>query len=136
MDNLVISVTTNKSLDSVLELCNKYIYSALKRASSPKYIVPLTEPTTFKDVNAFVAVPDEYFQNVSLCLLLRERSSYAQDINLEYAYDVIEEYLMNTMGGILWDRLRTKNQLVYSYNLSNINIGARKYKCFKAITNQ
>ena len=135
LDNLVISVTTNKSLDSVLELCNKYIYSALKRASSPKYIVPLTEPTTFKDVNAFVAVPDEYFQNVSLCLLLRERSSYAEDINLEYAYDVIEEYLMNDMGGILWDVLRTKNQLTYDYELSNLDFGTAKFKAFSVLTN-
>ncbi len=134
LDNLIISVTTNKSLDNVVELCNKHIFPSLKPASKPEYIIPTPNPLKFKDLNALVAVPNMDSQNVSICLLLRERSNLSEDINLEYAYDVIEEYLMNNMGSILWDVLREKNQLVYNFSLSNLDYTYAKFKAFQATT--
>lgn len=136
LDNLIISVTTNKSVENVSELCQKYIFPSLKPASKPEYIIPTPKPLKFKDMNALVAVPTEDSQNVSICLLLRERSNLSEDINLEYAYDVIEEYLMNNMGSILWDVLREKNQLVYNFSLSNLDYTYAKFKAFQATTTQ
>lgn len=135
LNNLIISVTTNKPIENVVELCQAYILSALKPATSKKYIIAPPAEKTFKNINMLCALPDEYAQNVSICLLLRERSEKAQDINLEYAYNVFEEYLLNGMGGILWDALRIKNQLTYDYEMSNIDFGNAKFKSFDVLTN-
>lgn len=136
LENLVISVTTNKSLENVLELCNKYILSAVKPATSPKFIIEPTQPNTFKDINTLVALPNPDSKTISICLLLKERSGKAEDVNLEYAYATIEEYLMNNSGGPLWNALREKNSLVYTYGLANLNFETAKFKAFQALTTQ
>lgn len=135
-NNLIISITSNMSDAEIIKLVEEKIFSRLKPAKSPEFIVGYPEEKYYNDMNMLVAQPTPNFSTATINLLLKERDGKATDPHNDYACDVIEEYLMNTMGGILWDRLRTKNQLVYSYNLSNINIGTRKYKCFKATTNQ
>lgn len=134
LENLVISVTTNKSLEKVFELCNKYILSAVKPATSAKYIIAPPQHEIFKDINTLVALPNPDNKTISICLLLKERSGLSDDINLEYAYDTIEEYLMNNFGGPLWDSLRERNSLVYTYSLSNMDFGTAKFKAFQATT--
>ena len=134
LDNLIISVTTNKSLENVVSLCDSYIYSALKPAACKEYIVSFPKLPTVKNYNTLIANPDQYSKNISICLLLRERAGFAEDINLEYAYDVVEEYMMNSLGSLLWEVLRTKNQLVYSFNLSNLDYTNAKFKAFSAVT--
>jgi len=134
LDNLIVSVTTNKSIEDVVELCNKHIYPKLKNASSPKYIVPAPKEKQFLEKNLLVALPDDLTKSLSICLLLRERSGKAEDINLEYAYDIIEEYLINHMGGMLWDSHKIKNQLVYLSALYNLNFDTVKLKAFTALT--
>ncbi len=135
LENMVVSVTTNKSLENVMELCNKYLFSVVKPASNPKFIVGTPTPKTYKDINTMVALPNMNHNNISICLLLRERSTFSDDINMEYAYDTIEEYLMNSVGGLLWDVLREKTPLVYTYSMSNIDCTTAKFKAFQATTN-
>ncbi len=133
-DNLVISVTTNKSVEKVFELCSKYILSTVQPATNPKYIIPPPEPPTFKPANTLVAMPDAECEGVSICLMFRERSAPAEDINLEYAYGTIEDYLLNNSGSMLWNVLREKNQLVYTYGFQNMNLGNVKFKSFYTLT--
>ena len=133
-NNLVISVTTNKSIESVVSLCNKYIFSVVKPATSPEFIITPPPAKQFKEINTLVALPNMDVNTLSLCILLRERSCISEDINLEYAYDTIEEYIMNNSGGLLWDILREKNSLVYTYSLHNLDYETAKFKSFQALT--
>lgn len=135
-NNLIVSVTSNMSDTEIIKLVQEKIFSRLSPAKSPSFIVGYPEDKYYNDMNMLIAQPTPNYSTATVNLLLKERDGKATDPHKDYACDVIEEYLMNTMGGILWDRLRTKKQLVYSYYLKNINIGTRKYKCFNATTNQ
>lgn len=133
-DNMVISITSNKSFEDAISLCAEHIFPHFSRATDEKYIVPLPEPESFKNVNMMYALPIAEAQNITIELLLRERSTWAEDVDRELAYSTIEEYMMNTLGGILWDVLRIKNNLVYSSHISNMDFGSTKFKCIQAIT--
>lgn len=133
-ENLIISVTSNKPAEKVLELCQQYILPKVKPATSKKFIVPAPPETQFQQKNLLVAMPNDISETVSICLLLRERSTVSQDFNLECAYDIVEEYLMNNMGGFLYDILRQKNQLVYEFSLSNVDYSTIKFKAFDLAT--
>ena len=133
-NNMVISVTSNKPLERVVELLNEKVFSRIQPATDERYIIDFPEPEFFKPVNMLVAIPNPTMTNVKVNLLLRERSDFSEDANKEYAYDVIEEYLMNTIGGLLWDQLRVHNNLVYSFGLHNLDLGSVKFKSFQAVT--
>lgn len=134
LDNMVISITSNKSFEDAVNICAEYIFPHFKRASEEKYIVPLPEPETFKNVNMLYGLPIAEAQNVTIELLLRERGTWSENLDKELAYATIEEYMMNTIGGLLWDTLRIKNNLVYSSHLANLDYGSAKFKCIQAIT--
>lgn len=133
-ENLIISVTSNKPIEKVIELCNTYILPKVKPATSKRYIICPPPAPIFHQKNLLVAMPNDISESVSICLMLRERTGKADDINLEYAYDIVEEYLMNHMGGMLWDILRQKNQLVYEYSLSNLDFDTVKFKAINLTT--
>lgn len=133
-ENLIISATSNKPLDKVLELCGQYILPKVKPATSKRFIISPPPAPQFHQKNLLVAMPNDISETVSICLLLRERTGKTEDVNLEYAYDTVEEYLMNNMGSLLWDLLREKNQLVYEYSLSNIDYDTVKFKAFDLTT--
>lgn len=133
-ENLIVSVTSNKPAEKVLDLCGQYILPKIKPATSEKFIVAPPVAPKFKAQNLLVATPNDKTETVSICLLLRERTGKAKDINLEYAYDTVEEYMMNHMGSLLWDLLREKNQLVYGYSLSNVDYDTVKFKAFDLTT--
>ena len=59
-DNLVISVTSNQSIEKVVELCNNHIFSRLPRAKNEKYIVPFPKIVEFNDLNSYYVVPNTY----------------------------------------------------------------------------
>lgn len=134
LDNLIVSVTTNQSLESALTLCNEHIFSKLKNAKNKKYIVSPPPAIAFKPSNLLLALPNEYMCDTSIDLVVRVRDELREDINKEYAYDIMEEYIINEMGGLLWKRLREKNQLVYLYGLSTLNYETGKFKVFSATT--
>ena len=133
-DNMVISVTSNKPLEKVVELLNEKVFNRIGPATDEKYIVDFPQPEYFKPINMLVAIPNETMSNVKINLMLRERSNFSEDLNKEYAFDVVEEYLMNTIGGLMWDTLRVQNNLVYSYGLHNLDFGSAKFKSFQAVT--
>lgn len=134
LDNLVISVTSNSPVDEIMELCQEHIFSKLKNAKSDSFIVPFSQPEEFNPVNGLFAIPNRNQQNVEINILLRERNNYSDDIDKEYAVDIIESYVMNRFGSLLWDALRVKNNLVYSYSLEALDYGKVKYKNFNALT--
>lgn len=162
LDNLVVSVTSNKPMEEVVNLVNEKIFSKLTNATSDEYIVDFPELTNYKNDNYMIALPQDDAHNVVMDLLVRENTGVIdtllvdqmarinanlakkkgtkqfveEDIdNLKYAYDVIESYMMNNIGGVLWNALRGKKGLVYSYSLQNVDMGTAKFKCFEAITN-
>ena len=136
LDNLVISVTSNQSLEKVIEIINAEIFEKLPQAKSSKYIIPYPPQHDFNELNALCSYPNPNCQNVNIDILLRERTGYSENIDKEFAYDVVEEYLMNSIGGVLWNVLREDNNLVYHYQLSNEDYGPAKFKCFSATTNR
>lgn len=145
-DNLVISVTSNKPKEEVIKLIQDKIFSRVKPAKKPEYIVDYPLQEFYKPVNMLAAVPNPNMSNVSVNIMLRDKSFFDEaqycaykdttDPNKEYAFEVVEEYLMNTIGGLMWNALRGKKQLVYSYDLEHINLGTTSFKAFSATTNQ
>lgn len=143
-DNLVISITSNKSKNEVVSMVEDKILSRLKPASDPKYIVDYPMEKYYKPVNMLCAIPNPNKSNVSISLLFRDKSLFdtdqyylhkaSTDPNKEYAYQVVESYMMNTIGGLLFDHLRVKKSLVYSYDLETINLGTTSFKAFNAVT--
>ena len=89
-NNMVISVTSNKPLEKVIELLNDKVFSRVQPATDEKYIIDFPEPEFFKPVNMLVAIPNPSMTNVKVNLLLRERSDFSEDSNKEYAFDVLE----------------------------------------------
>jgi len=136
LDNLVISVTTNKPLNEILELLEEKVYPKFQPATDEKYIVPYDDCTPLSPQNYFIAYPNNESKTVKINLVLKEREDeFPQDINKEYAFDTIEEYIMNHISGILFEKLRIDNSLVYAYNLENVDFGLGKLKIFTATTN-
>ena len=133
-DNLVISITSNQPVEEIIKLCEDKVFSRLPRAKSKKYIINPTKPSEFIRENAMCVFPNVDSYNVNIDLLLRERDEYCENPDKEFAYDMVEEYLMNDLGGIMYDALRIKNNLVYSYDLSNVDFGKAKFKNFHATT--
>lgn len=134
LNNLVVSVTTNQPQETALSLCEKHIFSKLNSAESEKYIVSPPPKAEFDSNNFLLAIPNEKMYDATIDLIVRVRNELLQDINQEYAYDIIEEYIVNDMGGLLWQRLREKNQLVYLSGLSSLDYGNEKFKIFSATT--
>ncbi len=134
LDNLVISITSNKSAEDAIKLCEEHIFSKLTNAKSSKYIIPYDKPAEFHNMSGLVAIPNRNQQNVQINLLLRERSDYSEDIDREYAYEIIEGYLLNSFGSLLWNALRVKNNLVYNYGVEGADFGKTKFKVFNALT--
>jgi len=144
-NNLVISVTSNRPRDEIIALVEEKIVSHIKPASDEKYIVGYPPVEFYKPVNMLVAVPNQNMSNVNISILLREKSFFDEDSyekalkftdpNKEYAFDVMEEYLMNSIGGLMWNKLRGEKQLVYSYDLEHLNLGTATFKSFSATTN-
>ena len=144
-DNLVISVTSNKPKEAVIKLIQDKIFSRIKPAKDPRFVVDYPAEEYYKPINMLVAIPNQNMSNVNISLLLRERSFFddaqyfehkqSTDPNKLYAFDVMEEYLMNTIGGLMWNKLRGEKQLVYTYDLEHINLGTPTFKAFSATTN-
>lgn len=134
LDNMIISVTSNRPLSEVQALCEKHIFSQFKNASDERFIVPYPEFQVLNPINILCAIPDEYSQNISIDFVLRERDDFASDPEKEFAYNVVEEYVMNSMGGILESALRVHNNLVYTFGCSNIDFGASKIKVLECAT--
>ena len=135
-NNLIISVTSNQSAEKAIELINEHFISKIPMAKSDKYVIDYPELDEFGEVNALCLLPNPNRQNVEIDLLLRERTGYSQDPDKELANDIIEEYMMNCIGGILWNVLREDNNLVYIYSLSNQDFGPAKFKNFKQGENE
>lgn len=133
-ENMVISVTSNKSLNEVVKICNEKIFSKVPQAQDEKFIIPYPQDSVYENKNMLIAIPNKFNPNVSVALVFRERNTPAMDIDKEYAFDVKEEYLMNGLGGMLFDTLRVKNSLVYAYECSNSDLGSAKLKTFWALT--
>ncbi|MBR2467965.1 MAG: insulinase family protein [Clostridia bacterium] len=161
LDNLVISVTSNKSMDEVMTLIEDKIFSKLKPAQKAEYIVDYPELPKFKEQNVLMAVPDDGMHNVTVDLLIRENSANLDTValaqmdkinqrreankkkpfadedidNYKYAMEVIESYIMNNIGGKLWSALRGKKGLVYSYAQQVLDFGTARFTCLEATTN-
>ncbi len=134
LDNLMISVVTNKPFKDVNTLCEKYIFPKLSSARDESFVVDYTLPQAYNSQNVLIGAPSKS-SNVELNLILRERFSLAVDPEKEIAYDIIEERMMNGLSGILYKQLRTDSQLVYQYGLHNIDLETTKLKNFELITN-
>lgn len=134
-NNLVISVTTNQSLDKTIELLQEHVFTKIGPARQSKYVAPYPELDEYQDINALCLYPDPNGRNVQIDILLRDTVGMKLDVDKEFAYTIVEEYLMNSIGGILWKTLREDNNLVYTYSLSNADYGTAKFKHFNALTN-
>ncbi len=135
LNNLVISVTSNKSMSEIEELCEKLIFPKLKPAEKNEYVVDFSEVPTLEKKNLLIAIPNQYASNVKVNLILRNNTNIQEDVNKAYAYNIVEEYVMNNLGGTLWERLRVKNSLVYCSSMGNFSVGNENFKGFNAITN-
>ena len=133
-ENLVISVTTNDSLENVVKLIQTDIFPKVPRAKLTNYIMPLPELPEFHDDNISVVRPTQ-MSTVSLKLLFKERSTFSQDINKEKAVDTIEEYIMNNVKSGLWKIFRDGKSPSYLFSMSHMDLGATKFKNFNIITN-
>ena len=134
-DNLVISVTSNSPLKEIVDLCEKKIVSQFSPAEKPEYIAQLQAFPEFEPRNYLMAFPSKASSNVDIQMLLRTRDGQAEDIDKEFAYDVVEQYLNNVIGGEMWNALRVKKSLVYSYGQTVMELGNVKFKNFTAETN-
>lgn len=135
LDNLVVSVTSNRPLAEIQELCEKHIFSQFQNASEEKYIIPYPALQELNPINILCAIPDPYSQNIAVDLIIRERNDFSQNPEQEFAFNIIEEYAMNSLGGILESVLRVHNNLVYSYGVANLDYGACKIKVLECATN-
>lgn len=134
-DNLVISVTSNAPVKEIVEMCQKYVVSQFPRAEKLEYVVEPPEFPYYEEKNLLMAIPNAMTSNVDIQLLVRTRDGESQDPDREFAYDVIEQYINNVIGGNMWNALRVKRSLVYTYAQSAMDFGSVKFKNFAAETN-
>ena len=134
-DNLVISVTSNSSLKEIQELCESRIVSQFAPAEKPEYIIETPEFDYFEEKNLLMAIPTAKSSNVDVQVLVRTRNGESEDVDREFAYDVVEQYVCNAMGGLMWNALRVNKSLVYSYAQTVLEEGSVKFKNFSAETN-
>ena len=134
-DNLVISVTSNSPLKEIQDLCESKIVSQFSPAEKPEYIIETPDFEFYEEKNLLMAVPTQTSSNVDIQVLVRTRNGESEDVDREFAYDVLEQYVCNSMGGLMWDALRVKKSLVYSYAQTVIDEGSVKFKNFAAETN-
>ncbi len=133
-DNLVISITSNSSLKEITELCEERIVSQFKPAAKEEYIVDYPAPEVFNPMNMLIVNPTTKNSNVGIELIIRERDGESTDIDKDYAYDIVESYIANTIGGNLWQNLRVKQNLVYDYHMAALELGSAKFKAYGATT--
>ena len=134
-DNLVISITSNSPIKDIVQICEDKIVSQFSPAERPEYIIDTPEPAYYEEKNLLMAIPNPMSSNVDVQLLLRTRNGESEDVDKEFAYDIVEQYANNVIGGYLWDALRVKKSLVYSYAQSSMELGSVKFKNFGAETN-
>lgn len=131
--NLVISITSNRPAQEILDICESLIVKKIPNATSNKFIVNLNPNKTEKR-NFLVVEPNIPSSNVSINLLLRDRDEYSENPEKEAAQDLIEEYMLNQTRYMLYDKLRIENNLVYNYYAVNEDSGNNKFKRFYAMT--
>lgn len=134
-NNLIISVTSNRSLEEIKTLCEEHIVSKFPKARDVGYIVESPVYEYYEPKNLLMAVPAKNASNININLLVRTRDGECEDVDREFAFDMVEQYLCNSVGGLMWNALREKNSLVYKYSQSVIEEGSVKFKYFDATTN-
>ena len=137
LNNLIISISTSKSIDEVLDILNKTAFTKLKPAKSKKFIVDLPEPKKYSTQNSLMVSPNQPSHNVKIDLILRVRNDYSNNQEKEIAYGLVEDICLNGegFGGLLDDKFRLENPLVYSAVKHDINLGTAAYKHFYVLTN-
>lgn len=134
-DNLIVCVLSNDPYAQVKEFCEKNIFSKFPNAKDSEYIVPLPEPTIYDSKNCSFIIPNPASSVVTVDFMLRERLFESTNLIFEKAVDEIECNIMTDMGGILWNRFRTQNQLGYALNMINDDLQTSKFKKFSIATN-
>ena len=136
-DNLIISISSSKSAEEVLDILRDKVFPKLPRAKSKKYIVELPEAEKYTTENTLMVSPNEPSHNVRIDTLLRTRTEYPIDMEQELAFGFMDELCLNGSGagGVLFDKFRTENQLVYSAHQQDLNMGSALFKHFRVVTN-
>ena len=95
----------------------------------------MPKPHNFSSNNALITDPNHISHNVQIDLLLRARNKVTRHPEKEIAYSLMEEQYLNSITGLLYEKLRVENQLVYASDKDDLNFGTACYKRFYALTN-
>ena len=134
-ENLIVSVVSNKSIDEIESMCE----NAFERVPHTLYrseIAKRPNASSYARANISVRNTDKSTSNVSIAMLLRERTLISDNIYFEKACDLIEDNIMYTISGLLFQKLRLEKQLVYLENFANIDLYSSKFKAFSIVTNK
>ena len=137
LNNFVISVSTSKPIEEVVEILNRTVFLKIKNAKSEKYILDLPEPAGFTTKNTLMVSPNVPSHNVDIDLVLRARNDYSDNPEKEAACNLVESICLNGngFGGLLVEKFRVENPLVYNVSEEDINFGTALYKHFYISTN-
>ena len=135
-NNLVISVSTEDSFENVKKYFTEHVISKFKPAQYEEYIALPPVKKIYSSNNLLLAYPNPYASNVSVSLFLRERFFPVENKELDAALKIYEENIFNDIGGILFNRLRTRKPLVYTYGAAPIETGTTCFQSISAMTSK
>jgi predicted Zn-dependent peptidase len=135
-ENLVISVVTNIPLKEIEELCDKMAEKHVPFATNKEYITKI-EPVACDRKNIAIKRPTPYNSNITIKVVLRERTMASLAPAFEKAVDMIEDEYLNQVHLFLFQKFRDgKNQLAYQILMSPITLGESKFKIFTIVTSK
>ena len=103
-NNLVISISTADSFESVKKFCEEHIVPHFKKASNDLYIAAPPTHTIYDTKNLLLYYPNANASNVTVSFIVRERvlplhPEFPKE--LEYVRHFYDENIFNDLGGIL-----------------------------------
>lgn len=137
-ENLIISVTSNKPLNEIIDLCVKHFIGKVKPAKKPEYIVPMPEELKVSNTNMFIANPDPESYTTTVTFFIKTGEGRIKNPELEYALEILEDvsvYGSDNSSGLMHKALRYDNQLVYQLWSSDVDLDTAQFKALTAVTN-
>ena len=138
-NNLIISISTADSFESVKKFCEERIVPHFQKASNELYIAQPPTHTVYDTKNLLLYYPNPNASNITVSFIIRERAlPLPPDFpkELEHVRHFYDENIFNDLGGILHHTLRTEKPLVYAYGIENIAKTNSAFKFITACTNE
>ena len=127
-ENLIMTVSSNLPFEKIKSLCEKYFVEKAPSIIETKISTPPRKYEFYNDL-MFLS-PDKESKTARIEFILKGSTDYEKnDI-----YSNIEDYLLNSFNGRLFEKFRNNNGLVYTPSFYNIDMPQQPLKIFSIQT--